>query len=110
MSNDGGNRRQTTAQIDLRFAREWWHWFFLAQTTKAAGRRVRCPAQVLWATREDEGLLGGDPPDLMRAWADDVRCSGADSGHHVAEEAPESTAAALLRFWADIAWTPAPTL
>jgi haloacetate dehalogenase len=162
---------EALARIDLRFAREWWHWFFLAQRSKpaerviaaigpdewyrihgpdvmgkeahadvwaalrdpavihgmcedyragltidveheqadkAAGRRVRCPTQVLWATREDEGLLGGNPPDLMRDWSDDVRAGGIDSGHHVAEEAPGPTAAALLEFWTEIGWTLSP--
>lgn len=158
---------EALARIDLRFAREWWHWFFLGQTSKPAeqviaaigpenwyrthgpdlmgseahedlwtalrnpavihgmcedyragvtidveheqddranGRRVRCPTQVLWATREDVGLLGGDPPDLLRGWANDIRGAGIDSGHHVAEEAPEATATALAEFWADIGW------
>ena len=158
---------ESLARIDLRFAREWWHWFFLGQTSKpaekviaaigpgdwyrvngpdvmgeeahadlwaalrnpavvhgmcedyragltidveheqadaAAGRRVRCPTQVLWATREDEGLLGGDPPELLRRWAGDLRGAGIDSGHHVAEEAPEATAGALMRFWAEVGW------
>jgi len=159
---------ETLARTDLRFAREWWHWFFLGQTTKpaedviaaigpdnwyrihgpdvmgaeahadvwaalrnpdvvhgmcedyraglaidvehehadkAAGRRVRCPTQVLWATREDVGLLGGEPPDLLRDWADVVHASGIDGGHHVAEEAPEETGAALAEFWTEIGWT-----
>ena len=158
---------EALARIDLRFAREWWHWFFLGQTgkpaetviaaigpehwyringpevmgeeahadvwaalqdpqvvhgmcedyragvtidvehehaDKAAGRRIRCPTQVLWATREDEGLLGGDPPALRRDWADDVRGGEIDCGHHVAEEAPEATAAALATFWDDVGW------
>jgi haloacetate dehalogenase len=154
-------------RIDLRFAREWWHWFFLGQTGKPAenviaavgpdawyrthgpevmgaeahadvwaalrdpavvhgmcedyragltidveheradradGRRVRCPVQVLWATREDTDLFGGNPLDLWRDWADDLRGAGIDSGHHVAEEAPEATAAALAGFWAEVGW------
>jgi haloacetate dehalogenase len=159
---------EALARIDLDFAREWWHWFFLGQTAKpaekviaaigpedwyringpevmgaeahadvwaalrdpavvhgmcedyragvtidvehdqadrAAGRRVRCPVQVLWATREDTHLLGGDPLALWQDWADDLRGAGIDSGHHVAEEAPEATAAALLGFWTEVGWT-----
>jgi haloacetate dehalogenase len=159
---------ETLDRIDLRFAREWWHWFFLGQTDKpaeaaiaavgadawyrtngpevmgaeahadlwaalrdpavvhgmcedyraglavdvehdradrAAGRRVRCPVQVLSATREDVGLLGAEPLELMRGWADDLRGAGIDSGHHVAEEAPEATAAALAEFWTEVGWT-----
>jgi haloacetate dehalogenase len=158
---------EALARLDLRFAREWWHWFFLGQTSKpaeeviaaigpdawyrtngpdvmgaeahadlwralrdpgvvhamcedyraglatdaehdradrAAGRRLRCPVQSLWATGEDDGLLGGDPLDLLRGWTDDLRGAGIDSGHHVAEEAPEATAAALAGFWAEVGW------
>jgi haloacetate dehalogenase len=40
----------------------------------------------------------------MRGWADDLRGAGIDCGHHVAEEAPEATAAALEGFWADVGW------
>lgn len=152
---------------DWRFARDWWHWFFLGQTEKpaeeviaasgpdawyrthgpevmgeeaheelwaalrdpdtihamcedyraglaidaehdeddrAAGRRLSCPVHALWATREDAHLFGGDPLALWRGWADDVRGAGIDSGHHVAEEAPEATAAALTEFWSEIGW------
>jgi haloacetate dehalogenase len=71
---------------------------------RAAGRRVRCPVQVVWATREDTDLFGPDPLALMRGWADDLRGAGIDCGHHVAEEAPEATAAALEGFWADVGW------
>jgi haloacetate dehalogenase len=155
------------ARLDLRFAREWWHWFFLGQTGKPAedviaaigprdwyringpgvmgpdahedvwaalcdpavvhgmcedyraglaidpehdradleaGRRIRCPVQSLWPSGEDEGLLGGDPLALLRGWADDLRGAPIDSGHHVAEEAPEATAAALAGFWAEVGW------
>jgi haloacetate dehalogenase len=159
---------EALARIDLRFAREWWHWFFLAQTGKPAerviaaigpdqwyrtagpevmgeeayadlraalrdpavvhamcedyragltidleheradreaGRRIRCPVQSLWADDDDEGLLGGDPLALLRPWADDLRGEGIDSGHHLAEDAPEATAAALEHFWDEVGWT-----
>jgi haloacetate dehalogenase len=68
------------------------------------GRRIRCPVQSLWATRDDEGLLGGDPLALLRDWAGDLRGAGIDSGHHVAEEAPRETAVALSDFWREIGW------
>jgi haloacetate dehalogenase len=159
---------ETLERMDSRFAREWWHWFFLGQTGKlaedliaavgpdawygthgpgvmgteahadvwaalrdpavvhamcedyragltidvehdrvdrAAGRRVRCPVQSLWAAHDDPDLLGGDPLALLRGWADDLRGAGIDSGHHVAEEAPEATAAALAGFWSEVGWT-----
>jgi haloacetate dehalogenase len=69
---------------------------------RTAGRRVRCPVQSLWAGRDDPDLLGGDPLALLRGWADDLRGAGIDSGHHVAEEAPEATAAALAGFWSEV--------
>jgi len=159
---------EALARMDVRFAREWWHWFFLGQTGKpaedvicaigpdawyrthgpdvmgpeahadlwaalrnpavvhgmcedyraglaidaahdeadrAAGRRIRCPVQALFPAREDQGLLGDDPLDLLRGWAVDLRGAEIDSGHHVAEEAPEATAAALTAFWAEVGWT-----
>ncbi len=159
---------EALARLDLRFAREWWHWFFLGQTGKPAeqviaaigpddwyringpevmgaeahadvwaalrdpavvhgmcedyraglaidpehdradreaGRRIRCPVQSLWPAGEDEGLLGGDPVGLLCGWADDVRGASIDSGHHVAEEAPDATAEALAGFWAEVGWS-----
>ncbi|MDX6655807.1 MAG: haloacetate dehalogenase [Solirubrobacteraceae bacterium] len=156
---------EAVTRIDGRFARDWWHWFFLGQTDKpaedviaaigpdawyvphgpevmgpeahedlwtalrdpavvhgmcedyraglaidvehaeadrAAGRRIRCPVQSLWAAREDAGLFGDDPLELWRGWADDLRGAEIDSGHHMAEEAPEETAAALAAFWAEV--------
>ncbi|WP_435110813.1 alpha/beta fold hydrolase [Nocardiopsis synnemataformans] len=64
----------------------------------AGGRRVRCPTLVLWSLRDDLEELYGDPLRVWRTWADDVRGHGIDSGHHVAEEAPEELAAALGDF------------
>jgi haloacetate dehalogenase len=60
---------------------------------------------VLWATREDVDILGGDPLALWHGWAEDLRGAGIDSGHHVAEDAPEATAAALAEFWTEVGWT-----
>jgi haloacetate dehalogenase len=65
---------------------------------RAAGRRIRCPLLVLWSTRDDLEDLYGDPAAIWRDWADDVRGHGIDSGHHVAEEAPEGLARSLLEF------------
>ena len=158
---------EAVERIDARFAQEWWHWFFLGQTTKPAeeviaavgperwytphgpevmgheahadmwaalrdpavvhgmcedyragltadveigradreaGRRVVCPLQNVWATGEDEGLFGDDPSALLGDWAEDMRFAELDCGHHVAEEAPEATAALFAEFWADVGW------
>ncbi|KUN34151.1 alpha/beta hydrolase [Streptomyces longwoodensis] len=65
---------------------------------RAAGTRVRCPALILWSLRDDLEQLYGDPLRIWRDWATDVRGHGIDSGHHVAEEAPQDLAAALGDF------------
>jgi len=66
---------------------------------RAAGRRIACPVLVEWSTRDDMEELYGDVVAIWRAWADDVRGIAIDSGHHVAEEAPQALAAALLDFF-----------
>ena len=66
---------------------------------RAAGRRITCPVLVEWSTRDDLEDLYGDVVSIWRAWADDVRGIPIDSGHHVAEEAPDALAAALLDFF-----------
>lgn len=66
---------------------------------RAAGRRVTPPLLVLWSLRDDLEQLYGDPLAIWRTWADDVRGHGIDSGHHVAEEAPQALAAALAHFF-----------
>ncbi|HEX2051765.1 MAG TPA: alpha/beta hydrolase [Actinomycetota bacterium] len=63
-------------------------------------RRVECPLLVLWGRREDLEQLYGDPLELWRTWADDVRGHGLDCAHYLAEEAPDDTAAALRAFFA----------
>jgi haloacetate dehalogenase len=65
---------------------------------RRAQRRVRCPAFVVWATGDDLPDLYGDVLDIWRPWADDLRGAPIDSGHHMAEEAPDALAAALLVF------------
>jgi haloacetate dehalogenase len=65
---------------------------------RAAGRRVRQPLLVLWSTRDDLEDLYGDPLVIWRDWADDVTGHGINSGHHMAELAPDALAAALGNF------------
>jgi haloacetate dehalogenase len=68
------------------------------------GRRIACPLLSLWSA---QGALGtwyadeGGPIALWRAWSDDVRGHPMDAGHFFPEEAPEQTAHALSRFFAD---------
>jgi haloacetate dehalogenase len=63
-----------------------------------AGRGIRCPLLVLWAARDDLPDLYSDPVDVWSGWAADRRGHSIDSGHHMAEEAPEELAAALVEF------------
>ncbi|QES45397.1 alpha/beta hydrolase [Streptomyces venezuelae] len=75
---------------------------------RRAGRRIACPLQVLWATRDDMVDLYGDVLDVWRDWAEAPPTGGpVESGHHIAEEAPEQLAAALVEFWSRSA--PEPT-
>jgi haloacetate dehalogenase len=72
------------------------------EADRAAGRRVTCPLLVLWSSRDDMEDLYGDPRDIWRDWATDLRAGGPiESGHHMAEEAPDELAGALRRFFTD---------
>ncbi|PSK83583.1 hypothetical protein CLV63_14035 [Murinocardiopsis flavida] len=53
----------------------------------------------MWSLRDDLEDLYGDPVEIWRDWADDVRGQGIDSGHHMAEEAPEAVASRLADFF-----------
>ena len=70
------------------------------EADRAAGRRIRCPTLVLWSLRDDLEELYGDPVRIGRDWAEDGRGHGIDSGHHLAEEAPEPLATSLADFFA----------
>jgi haloacetate dehalogenase len=63
-------------------------------------RRLACPVLALWAVQDDLVDLYGDVLAVWRGWADDVRGGPIDSGHHMAEEAPDELAAELLAFFA----------
>ncbi len=67
---------------------------------RAAGRRISCPLQVLWAGR---GALASwyDTLAVWREWADDVTGEALDCGHFMAEEEPAGTLAAIRRFHGD---------
>jgi haloacetate dehalogenase len=59
-------------------------------------RRITCPLLVLWGGTGPVGRL--DPLGVWAEWADDVRGEAIDCGHHIPEEAPEETIAALRAF------------
>ncbi|WAU81804.1 alpha/beta hydrolase [Streptomyces sp. Qhu-G9] len=69
------------------------------EADRAAGIRIACPTLVLWSLRDDLEDLYGDPLKIWADWAPDVRGHGIDSGHHVAEEAPDALATALGDFF-----------
>jgi haloacetate dehalogenase len=75
-----------------------------------AGRRITCPTLVLWSTRDDMQQLYGDVLAVWRRWTHDVRGGPIDSGHHMAEDAPDELAARLIAFLrgADLAPSPTP--
>jgi haloacetate dehalogenase len=64
------------------------------------GRKVCCPTLVVWALRDDAEALYGDLLSIWRGWADDLRGATIDSGHHMAEEAPDELVATLRAFFA----------
>jgi haloacetate dehalogenase len=65
------------------------------------GRTVRGPVLCLWSLQDDLEDLYGDVLGVWRPWAPDLRGHGIDSGHHMAEEAPEELVDALLPFLED---------
>ena len=67
---------------------------------RAAGKRIQAPTLLLWSTRDDLVDLYGDPLEIWRTWAPDVRGLPIEAGHHMAEENPDALAAALAAFLA----------
>jgi haloacetate dehalogenase len=65
---------------------------------RAAGKTVQCPTLCLWSMRDDMELLYVDPLAVWQPWAPSVTGHAIDSGHHMAEEAPEELAEALEQF------------
>jgi haloacetate dehalogenase len=68
------------------------------EADRRAGRTVACPTLCLWSLRDDLEALYGDVLAVWRPWAPRVTGHGIDSGHHMAEEAPEDLARALIGF------------
>ncbi|MBW8871471.1 MAG: alpha/beta hydrolase [Leifsonia sp.] len=71
------------------------------EADRSAGRRLTIPTLILWSLRDDLERLFGDPLTIWRDWAVDVRGHGIDSGHHVAEEAPEQLTSVLAEFFSE---------
>ena len=68
------------------------------EADRAAGRRIACPTLVLWSTRDDLEELFGDPRPIWAAWTTTCAAGPIDSGHHMAEDAPEELVSRWLRF------------
>ncbi|MEZ2390657.1 alpha/beta fold hydrolase [bacterium RCC_150] len=68
------------------------------EADKASGRRLEMPLLVLWSLRDDLEQLYGNPLAIWKDWATDVRGHAIDSGHHLAEEAPDELTHALADF------------
>jgi haloacetate dehalogenase len=109
-------------RADMRFGLGYWHWFFLAQpeplpeqliqanpeafyfrggreADRGANRRMSCPVLALWAAR---GSLQSwyDVLAIWREWTSgEVSGRALESGHYLAEEVPEETAAELRAFF-----------
>ncbi len=70
------------------------------EADRAAGRKMTQPLLVLGSLRDDLEQLFGDPREIWRNWAVDVRGHRIDSGHHMAEDAPGELTDALVEFLA----------
>jgi haloacetate dehalogenase len=68
------------------------------EADQATGRRLRVPLIVLWSLQDDLEQLYGDPRLIWARWATSVQGHGINSGHHMAEEAPDELTRALLDF------------
>lgn len=65
-----------------------------------AGRKITVPMLALWG---GAGIAasGATPLDTWLNWATDVRGGPIDAGHFLAEENPQATADALLKFFSE---------
>ncbi len=68
------------------------------EADRAAGNKIACPILALWGARGGFAQMLS-PLETWKTWASDVRGHSIDSGHFLAEEAPEETAKALVGFF-----------
>jgi haloacetate dehalogenase len=65
-----------------------------------AGRKITSPLLVLWGIRDDlADLYDNDVLGVWEPWATELSGHGLDSAHHIAEDAPQELAHALLTFF-----------
>jgi haloacetate dehalogenase len=68
------------------------------EESRAKGAKITCPLLAIWGARGGIPAETEGPLAIWREWATDVRGFAIDSGHYLAEEAPDATAKALLEF------------
>jgi haloacetate dehalogenase len=68
-------------------------------------RRITCPLLVLWSASGALPRLYGDVLDVWQAWAGDVRGSGVDASHFLAEDQPDDVADQVRELLDRAAWT-----
>jgi hypothetical protein len=61
--------------------------------------RERARVLCLWSLQDDLEDLYGDVLGVWRPWAPNLRGHGIDSGHHMAEDAPEELVEALKQYF-----------
>ena len=72
---------------------------FALDEADRGNKKIAAPLLALWGARGEVGKWY-DILAIWRDWADDVRGAPIDSGHFLAEEAPDETYAALREFFA----------
>ncbi|MDB5093544.1 MAG: alpha/beta hydrolase [Candidatus Eremiobacteraeota bacterium] len=72
---------------------------FALDEADRGNKKIAAPLLALWGARGEVGKWY-DILAIWRDWADDVRGHAIDSGHFLAEEAPDETYAALRQFFA----------
>ena len=73
------------------------------EVDRRSGRRVACPTLFLWSAHDDLEELYGDPVAVWEPWTTELHSARIESGHHMAEEAPEELVDVLTRFLAAVA-------
>ena len=68
---------------------------------RLAGRTIGCPTLFLWSSQGDIEVLFDNPLAIWKAWADNLRGFGVESGAQMAEENPGDLVAALAAFLGD---------
>jgi haloacetate dehalogenase len=69
------------------------------EADRAAGRKIAAPVLAIWGADGGIPAETDDPIATWREWATDVRGFGIDSGHYLAEEAPQATIAQFHAFF-----------